>query len=75
MVNFYEQAISIALKIENYKEAIELIEGIFKVLDNIGTVEQITKYILSIVIIHLSKEDWVSAKGFLDNCQKKYALF
>ena len=94
MVVFYEQAISIALKLEKYiinkyilfatysllifylyirfNEALELIGNVLKVLDNIGTVEQITKYILSIVIIHLNREDWVSAKSYLDTCQKKY---
>jgi len=72
MVVFYEQAISIALKLEKFNEALELIGNVLKVLDNIGTVEQITKYILSIVIIHLNREDWVSAKSYLDTCQKKY---
>lgn len=68
----YEQAIGIAMKLENYPEAIELIEGDLKVLDEVGTVEQITKYVLTLVLIHLNKDDWVSAKKCLEGAQAKY---
>lgn len=49
----------------------ELIDDMLKILDNVGTVEQITKYLLSVVIIHLSKDDWVAAKKFLTSTQAK----
>ena len=55
----------------SYPEAIELINNNLKVLNSIGTVEQITKYILTQIIIHLGKDDWVSAKNCLDSAQKK----
>lgn len=71
-VVFHEQAIGLALKLEDYPEAIELINNNLKVLNSIGTVEQITKYILTQIIIHLGKDDWVSAKNCLDSAQKNY---
>ncbi len=41
-------------------------------LDKVGTVEQITKYILTLVLIHLSRDDWVGAKRAFENAQNKY---
>jgi hypothetical protein len=42
-----------------------------EILQEIGTEEQIKKYVLSTVIIHLSKDDWVSAKNYLENMKVK----
>lgn len=72
MVVFHEQAISLALKLERTGEALGFIDEMLKILDNVGTVEQITKYILSVVLIHLSKDDWVAAKKFLTTSQAQY---
>lgn len=71
-VVFHEQAIGLALKLEQYSEAIGLIDDMLKVLDNVGTVEQITKYVLTYVIIQLNKDDWVTAKNYLESAQNKY---
>lgn len=74
MLSFYENAIAIAVRINHYEEAIELINDSFAVLDRIGSQEQITKYILTVVIMHLSKDDWVSAKQYLDGMKNRYQL-
>ncbi len=71
MVTLYENSIIIAIRINHYDEAIELINESFKVLDVVGTQEQITKYLLSVCLIHLSRDDWVSAKNYLDRMKNK----
>jgi len=38
----------------------------------VGTVEQITKYILTLVLIHLSRDDWVGAKREFESAKNKY---
>ena len=70
-VSLYENAITIAIRINKYNEAIELINDSFKVLDQIGTQEQITKYILTVCLMHLTRDDWVSAKNYLEGMKNK----
>jgi hypothetical protein len=74
MMSFYENSFNLAVRINDYKEAIDLVNNSFQILDRIGSIEQITKYIASVVIIHLSRDDWVSGKSFWDNMKSKYAL-
>ena len=62
---------TIAIRINKYNEAIELINDSFKVLDQIGTQEQITKYILTVCLMHLTRDDWVSAKNYLEGMKNK----
>ena len=71
MVSLYENSITIAIRINHYDEAIELINESFKVLDIVGTQEQITKYLLSVCLMYLSRDDWVSAKNYLDRMKNK----
>jgi len=62
MFKLYEHCISLALRLKNYNEAIEFIKKEMEVLDLIsGGSEQFNKYLVSLVIVHLFKEDWVSA--------------
>jgi tetratricopeptide (TPR) repeat protein len=72
MVSLYENSLMIAMRLEQHQEAIELINESLPVLDEVGTQEQITKYILTACIMHLNREDWVAAKNFLDTMKKKY---
>lgn len=75
MMGFYEHTISIALRLNKQNEALELIQGVFAVLDRIdGQQEQITKYLLSVVIIYLSRDDWVSAKKYLEETKAKLVI-
>ena len=43
-----------------------------EILAELGTEEQIKKYVLSVVIIQMSKDDWVSAKSYLDKMKLKF---
>lgn len=74
LVHMYENAVNLALKIENYTQAIELIDNSFELLEKVGTSEQIIRYILTICLIHLSKDDWVSAKNHLDKMKQRFSL-
>lgn len=71
MIAFYEQAIGLAIKIDNLNEALELINQLMDLLQEVGTEEQIRKYVLSVCIIYLAKDDWVSAKNYLEKMQIK----
>ena len=73
-ITLYENAILIAVRINDYNQAIEFINESFAVLDLIGTNEQITKYILSVCLIHLSRDDWVSAKNYLEGMKNKLVV-
>jgi hypothetical protein len=73
-LSYYENAINIAVKISDYNEAIELIDNSYGVLDRIGTQEQITKYLLTVCLIHLSRDDWVSAQNYLEKMKNKYEV-
>lgn len=72
MIVFYEQSVALAVKLNQLNEALELITQLMEILQEIGTEEQIKKYVLSTVIIHLSKDDWVSAKNYLENMKVKF---
>ena len=71
LISLYENAINIAIRIKEFTTAVELIDNSFAVLDKIGSQEQITKYILTVSIIYLSRDDWVSAKNYLDKMKAK----
>lgn len=74
LVHMYENAVNLALKIENYAQAIELIDNSMEFLEKVGTSEQIIRYILTVCLIHLSKDDWVSAKNYLDKIKQRFSL-
>ena len=71
MFALYENSISISAKLGKYNETIEIINEFFKLLEKMGSNEQIVKYILSAVLIYLSRDDWVSAKSYLENTRAK----
>ncbi len=71
MFALYENSISISAKLGKYNETIEIINEFFKLLEKMGSNEQIVKYILSVVLIYLSRDDWVSAKSYLENTRAK----
>jgi hypothetical protein len=73
-VVFYESAIGIAIKLGKFNDAIDLINDSLKVLDQVGKIEQITKCILTVVLIHLYRDDWVSAKNYMENIKNKYEM-
>jgi hypothetical protein len=72
MVTFYESMVALALRINQYNEAIEIINEAFKIIDRIGQSEQIVKYILTVILIYLSRDDWVSGKNYLETMKQKY---
>ena len=74
MMNFYENAVNLALRIKDFKEAIELIDSSFTVLDQLGSQEQITKYVLTVILIHCSRDDWVAGKAYWDRIKNKYSM-
>ncbi|RNA22637.1 gamma-soluble NSF attachment -like [Brachionus plicatilis] len=74
IVTMYENAVNLALKIEQYTEAIELVDNSLELLEKIGTSEQIIRYILTVCLIHLSKDDWVSAKNYLEKMKQRFSL-
>jgi hypothetical protein len=71
MIAFYEQSVALAVRLNELEETIALINKLMDILEEIGTEEQIKKYILSICIIYLSKDDWVSAKNYLESIKKR----
>lgn len=71
MVSYYENMISLALRSNQYNEAITIINDAYSVLDRVGSSEQYIKYMLTVILIYLSRDDWVSAKAYLDNMQQK----
>lgn len=73
-LSYYENAINIAIRTKEYNEAIELINNSFGVIDRVGSNEQITKYILTACLIHLSRDDWVSAQNYLEGMKNKYEV-
>jgi hypothetical protein len=75
MFALYENCVSISAKLGQYNETIEIINEFFKLLEKMGSNEQIVKYILSVVLIYLSRDDWVSAKSYLDNMRIKQEHF
>ena len=75
MFALYENCVSISAKLGQYNETIEIINEFFKLLEKMGSNEQIVKYILSVVLIYLSRDDWVSAKSYLDNMRIKLENF
>lgn len=72
MIAFYEQSVALAVRLNELEETIALINKLMDILEEIGTEEQIKKYVLSICIIYLSKDDWVSAKNYLENIKKRF---
>lgn len=71
MVSFYENMVSLSLRINQYNETIEIINDAFKVLDKVGSSEQYIKYILTVILIYLLRDDWVSAKSYLENVRTR----
>jgi hypothetical protein len=71
MIAFYEQSVALAVRLNELEETIALINKLMDILEEIGTEEQIKKYVLSICIIYLSKDDWVSAKNYLESIKKR----
>lgn len=61
LVTYYESAAALAIRMNDLKGAIELFNESLDVLDRVGSPEQITKSVLSVILIHLSRDDWVMA--------------
>ena len=74
MMVFYESCIGLAIRIKDYNEALQLVNNIFPLLDRNGTVEQISEYILTVILIHLTKDDWVTANKYWNDMKSKYRL-
>lgn len=74
MVSYYENMISLALRSNQFNEALSIINDAYSVLDKVGSPEQYAKYIVTSMLIYLSRDDWVSAKAYLDNMRQRYGM-
>lgn len=74
MVNYTENMISLALRSNQYNDAISSINDSYSVLDRVGSPEQYVKYIVTAMLVYLSRDDWVGAKSYLDKMKEKYIV-
>lgn len=55
-----------------YNEAMDLMHGCIEALYKIQSYDAISKHVVSIVVIHLSNDDWVSATKEMKTMREKY---
>ena len=71
LMTFYDSACALAIRIKDYNDALELLNKLLEILERVGSQEQIIKCVLSVIIIHFSRDDWVCAKFYWDQMKSK----
>jgi hypothetical protein len=71
MMNFFDSAITLAIRIKDYNDALDLLNKSVEVLGRVGSAEQLVKVILSSIVIHLTRDDWVFAKSYWEDMKNK----
>lgn len=75
MLNYYENMVGLSLRSGQHNEAITHINSLLPVLDKLDSAsETYIKYFLTVMLIYLSRDDWVAAKTFLDQMKERFVL-
>jgi hypothetical protein len=71
LMNYYDSAVDLAIRTKDYSDALVLLNKSLGTLERVGTAEQINKVALAVIIINLTRDDWVLAKTYWDGMKAK----
>jgi hypothetical protein len=71
LMTFYDSAITLAIRVNDLNDALDLLTKSTEPLERVGTPEQITKVVLSAIIIHFTRDDWVFAQNYWNEMKAK----